>query len=188
MKLESNTLVAWGLVATTVHHAGFVALNLLMFNQTGYAMASVIVGLGCLVAALALRAGWELNPGWFLAGSATASIVVLGRFLIAEWGVLDATTPLAALLAVGYVLWLVGAWQLWQCHTERRIGASLAAGSVAMAIALGGFAILTLLAGAAPISAALLVGVLGAMLMGWGAAKLSSHVVGEVPRRAATGS
>ena len=181
--METFRLAALGFLAQAAMHVGFVAVNLATFGQPGYATAAGLLAVLTVLAAAALRHGWEDHAPLLAWATLLAAVVVALRWAMAELGQpLDATSPLALLLPVGHAVVATAAWGLWRgVHDPGNARAlrRLAVGSALLAAASLGFAGFALAAGGVPIGLCLLVGAAGSALValgGWRAAAIAPPV------------
>lgn len=183
--MRSHHLAGLGFVLAAAGHLGFVALNLALFEQPGYAFAATILAASSLLSALALRHGWDDHAPLFAWSTLAAGLVVAGRWAVAELGQpLDVTSPFALLLPIGAGLVASAGWSLWRGFMDpggERALRRLAAGSGLRGLGEVGFAVVVFTAGGIVIGLVLLVALVGSSLTAWGAQSAARSVAQPPP-------
>lgn len=169
--METHRLAGLGFLLQAAMHVGFVTVNLTMFGQPGYALASGVLALLAVLSSLALRHGWEDHAALLAWSLALAAAVVAARWMAAELGQpLGATSPLALLLPVGHAVVATAGWSLWRGFMDPGNGRALrrlAWGSALLALASLGFAAYALALGGLVIGPVLVVGAAAYGLQAW---------------------
>lgn len=185
--MDTHRLAMLGFLLQAGMHAGFVAVNLAVFGQPGYAAAAGALAVAALLSAIALRHGWEDHAALLAWSTAAAAAIAAVRWAVAEIGTpLDLTSPLSFLLPVGHAVVAAGAWTLWRgvaANGDVLALRRIALGCAALAVVALAFAAVALAAGGIPIGSVLLVGSPGFGLAAWaGYRKSQAAALPPAPR------